>query len=71
MPTFDEKLKCHFFDYDCLYPITKEILMEILGEPLESEVVSRIPPMDDPICTNCLLATLIVLIDRKLPDESA
>ena len=67
MPTFDEKLKCHFFDYGCYYPITKEILMEILGEPLESEVVSRIPPMDDPICTNCLLATLIEVIGRILP----
>ena len=65
MPKIDENSTCHFFDIECQYPIPEEALL-ILLEDEESEIIYQIPSNDDPICTNCLLATLIDLLAQIL-----
>ena len=69
MPKLDENIKCHFFEYDCAYPIPKDTLEEALenwDEEEDGDTLYRIPIIDDHMCTNCLLATLIELINIKL-----
>ena len=65
MPKLDENSTCHFFDAECQYPIPEDTLKELLMEE-EGDIITQIPAMDDPICTNCLLATLIELLAQKL-----
>ena len=65
MPKLDENSMCHFFDAECQYPIPEETLKELL-EQEEAGFITQIPAMDDPICTNCLLATMIDLLAQKL-----
>ena len=64
MPKLDENSTCHFFETECQYPIPEETLKELLEE--NADYISQIPEMDDPICTNCLLATMIELLAQKL-----
>lgn len=64
MPKLDENSTCHFFETECQYPIPEETLKELLEEDMD--YISQIPEKDDPICTNCLLATLIDLLAVKL-----
>jgi len=69
MPKIDENKKCHFFEYDCAYPIPKEELEELLANWVENsdgDTLYQIPVIDSEMCTNCLLATLIELINLKM-----
>ena len=65
MPKFDENTKCHFFDNECQYPIPEDVLIDLLEDAEEGELITTIPEMGDPTCTNCLLATLIAMIAEK------
>jgi hypothetical protein len=65
MPKLDENSTCHFFETECQYPIPEETLKESLMEE-SADLITQIPSMDDPICTNCLLATMIELLAQKL-----
>ena len=65
MPKLDENSTCHFFKVECQYPIPEDTLKELLEEE-EADLITQIPTMDDPICTNCLLATMIDLLAQKL-----
>lgn len=65
MPKLDENSTCHFFDTECQFPIPEETLKELLEEE-DSDLITQIPALDDPICTNCLLATMIDLVAKKL-----
>lgn len=68
MPKLDENFKCHFFEYDCVYPIPEDVLKDALAnwnEDLDGDTLYRIPANNDPMCTNCLLATLIEIINLK------
>lgn len=62
---FDENSTCHFFDVECQFPIPEDALKEI-QEAEEDDVIAMIPAMDDLMCTNCLLATMIDLLAQKL-----
>lgn len=64
MPKLDENSICHFFDTECQYPIPEETLKELLEGDID--YISQIPEKDNPICTNCLLATMIDLLAQKL-----
>jgi hypothetical protein len=66
MPKIDENTQCHFLEGECAYPIPEKVLMEALENSEEDETIYAIPTRDDPLCTNCLLTTLIELIDQKL-----
>ena len=66
MPKIDENIQCHFLDSDCIYPIPEEALKEALENAENDETIYAIPAIDDTFCTNCLLATLIELINQKL-----
>ena len=66
MPKFDENNTCHFFDEECQFPISEQLLMELLEEAEEDELITQTPSKDDLICTNCLLATMIELLAKKL-----
>ena len=66
MPKFDENTICHFFDDECQYPISEQLLIEFLEEADEDELITQIPSKDGLICTNCLLATMIELMAQKL-----
>jgi hypothetical protein len=56
----------HFFHYECVYPIPESALKDLLEDTEKDEVISMVPSIDDTLCTNCLLATLIELINLKL-----
>ena len=65
----DENIQCHFFDYDCAYPMPKEELDDALAnwdEEIDGDTLYQIPISDSTMCTNCMLATLIELINLKL-----
>ena len=66
MPKFDENSICHFFDVECQFPIPEYVLKARLEDAEEDETITKIPEVDDPICTNCLLATMIDLLAQKL-----
>ena len=66
MSKFDENSKCHFFDIECQYPITEDVLIDLLEDTEEGEVILKIPEMGDLACNNCLLATLIEIVAQKL-----
>jgi hypothetical protein len=69
MPKIDENIKCHFFEYDCVYPIPKKDLEDALAnwdEEMDGDTLHQIPVSDSAMCTNCMLATLIELINLKL-----
>ena len=65
MPIFDENSICHFFDIECQYPISEEVLVDLLEDAEEGEIITTIPEMDGLMCTNCLLATLIEMFAQK------
>jgi hypothetical protein len=69
MPKIDENVQCHFLDSECIYPIPEEELMELLENAEEVETIYAIPASDTNLCTNCLLATLMELINQKLPSS--
>ena len=69
MPKIDENKQCHFFELECLYPISKEELEIELEEAEEGEIISAIPVADSGMCTNCLLAQLIDQIDAVFPQD--
>ena len=65
MPKLDENSTCHFFDVECQYPIPEDTLLALFEDD-EVDIIYKIPTMDDPICTNCLLVTMIDLLAQKL-----
>lgn len=68
MPKIDESTKCHFFEYDCVYPIPEKILRDALAnwdDEIDGDTIYQIPLNDSNMCTNCMLATLIEIINLK------
>ncbi|MFC1803620.1 hypothetical protein ACFL0D_06610 [Thermoproteota archaeon] len=66
MPKIDENIQCHFLDTECVYPIPEDVLLEALENADEDETIHAVPAIDESLCTNCLLATLIELINQKI-----